>query len=198
MPSEWLWHLTRAAALVAYLCLWVAVVTGLVWDRLRHPLMGWIHPWAAAWAGYATVVHLAALRVDRYIGYTWRDLLVPLGGGLPPADIVGPHSRLLPRLATALAQGAGAYGDGPNQGALALGILSAYLLLGVLLTTWLKTRAWRALHLLAYPAWLLGLYHGIKAGTDSRAPWAVAFYTATALAVLVLTAWRLVRVGREA
>lgn len=170
MPSEWLWHLNRAAGFLAYLYLWLAALSGLIWDGRRYPLLAILHPWAAAWAGYATVVHLVALRVERFVGYTWADLLLPLGGPVTA---------------------------GPPRFALALGILSAYLLLGVLVTTWLRARAWRALHLLSYPAWALGLYHGLAAGTDARAPWALSFYAATALALLAGGAWRWVRAGKE-
>jgi sulfoxide reductase heme-binding subunit YedZ len=55
---------------------------------------------------------------------------------------------------------------------LALGAISADLMLAVLLTTALRRRlgfrAWRSVHLLSYGSWAAGVVHSIGAGSDSR------------------------------
>jgi sulfoxide reductase heme-binding subunit YedZ len=61
---------------------------------------------------------------------------------------------------------------------LALGAISADLMLAVLLTTAFRRRlgfrAWRTVHLLSYACWITGVVHSIGAGSDSRsAVWGV-------------------------
>jgi sulfoxide reductase heme-binding subunit YedZ len=61
---------------------------------------------------------------------------------------------------------------------LALGAISADLMVAVLLTTAFRRRlgyrAWRSVHLLSYACWITGVVHSIGAGSDSRsAVWGV-------------------------
>jgi predicted ferric reductase len=61
---------------------------------------------------------------------------------------------------------------------LALGAISADLMLAVLLTTAFRRRlgyqAWRSVHLLSYACWITGVIHSIGIGTDARsAVWGV-------------------------
>jgi predicted ferric reductase len=58
-------------------------------------------------------------------------------------------------------------------------------------------RRWRALHLTTYPAWLLGLGHGLGLGTDQRTVWSVSL-TATCIGVVALAGVvRLIGLTRE-
>jgi sulfoxide reductase heme-binding subunit YedZ len=66
---------------------------------------------------------------------------------------------------------------------LALGAISADLMLAVLLTTAFRRRlgfrAWRSIHLLAYGCWVAGVVHSIGAGSDSRSTvWGVTIVAA--------------------
>jgi len=72
----------------------------------------------------------------------------------------------------------------------ALGIVSMYALVLVAVTSWVRgqmsTRVWRAIHLLAVPAFILALLHGVFAGTDTERPWMFAVYAVTGVATLFL------------
>src|SRR5205814_4822319 len=51
-------------------------------------------------------------------------------------------------------------------------------------------RFWRRAHYLNFAIWGLALSHGIAAGTDRAAPWALALYIGAAATVTGLIAWR--------
>lgn len=162
------WELSRAAGLLAYLCLWLAAVSGAT-NRL--PLPAWLRPllldahqWGAVWAAYVGLFHAAVLLWDRYIQFTWRDLLVPFAASYKPV-LVG------------------------------MGSLALYGLVTVLLITYfrayLSATVWRWTHALSYPAYALALWHGVALGTDSALTWVQAFYIGTSAALVLLMIIRL-------
>ncbi len=166
------WELSRAGGLLAYLCLWLAVLSGVV-VHLRLPLPGWLQPlvldlhqWGAVWAAWVGLFHALLLRFDQYVGFTWTELLVPF---------TSHYQRTL----------------------LGIGTLALYGLVVVLLSTYLRaflsSRAWRWLHLLSYPGYLLGLWHGIAAGTDTAVPWVSALYAGSAALLFLPLVFRLGR-----
>ncbi len=81
----------------------------------------------------------------------------------------------------------------------ALGIVAMYLLVVVVVTSWLRrtigTAWWRPTHLLAVPTFALSLAHGLLAGTDARRPAMWWTYVATALLVVFLVLVRAFTVG---
>lgn len=81
----------------------------------------------------------------------------------------------------------------------ALGIVAMYLLVVVVVTSWLRrtigTAWWRRTHLLAVPTFALSLAHGLLAGTDARRPAMWWTYVATALLVVFLVLVRAFTVG---
>jgi DMSO/TMAO reductase YedYZ heme-binding membrane subunit len=72
----------------------------------------------------------------------------------------------------------------------AFGILAMDAGLVVLVSSWsrrhLSNTTWRALHLLAVPAFALSMLHGISAGTDTVRPWMWWTYVVTGGIVLFL------------
>jgi predicted ferric reductase len=78
--------------------------------------------------------------------------------------------------------------------AVAWGVVGAYLLLAVELTSLLRKhlpkRAWHATHLLSLPLFVLATVHGLSAGTDGGNPAVVWTMAGTSLAVALLTANR--------
>ena len=70
---------------------------------------------------------------------------------------------------------------------LGLGAFSLDLLIAVTLTSIFRHRMshkpWRAVHVLAYGAWGLGLLHGLQIGTDSGTVWGAALNYGCILAV---------------
>ena len=59
--------------------------------------------------------------------------------------------------------------------AVAMGIVTMYLMIAVLASSWMRKRVgpkwWRRLHMLAVPMFTLAMLHGIFAGTDTLRPW---------------------------
>lgn len=78
---------------------------------------------------------------------------------------------------------------------LGLGAVASDLLLAVVATSlvrpWLRYRAWRAVHWLAYVCWPVALAHGLGTGTDTRLPWMLLLEAASVLAVATAVVWRL-------
>ena len=74
--------------------------------------------------------------------------------------------------------------------AVALGVISMYLAVLVLGTSYARKRVgpvwWRRIHLLAVPMFALALVHGVAAGTDVQQPWMWWTYLVTGGAVLFL------------
>ena len=72
---------------------------------------------------------------------------------------------------------------------LGFGALAFDLLIAVTLTSMLRHRMshrpWRAVHLLAYAAWGLGLFHGMQMGTDAVTVWGTAVNVGCIAAVSV-------------
>lgn len=169
------WELSRAAGLLAYLCLWLAAVSGAV-NRLPvpaplRPLQMEVHQWGAVWSAYVGLFHAVILLWDRYVGFTVRDLLVPFTSAYKPL-LVG------------------------------IGSLALYVALIVLLTTYFRssfsTTTWRWLHALSYPGYALATWHGVALGTDSPLTWVRAFYISTTVILGLLVIMRLThQPGRE-
>ena len=159
------WILLRAAGIGAYVMLFLSVAWGLlattsiVTKRVSKPSSTLFHQFTATVGVVLLAVHLVLLVVDTYMPFAPLDLLVPL------------HSTFRPLAITA-------------------GVLGMYGMVIVLVTSWLRkpigTKVWRAIHLLAVPAFTLALAHGVFAGTDTERWWMWGMYALTGLFVLFL------------
>ena len=159
------WLLIRSAGIGAYLMLFLSVAwgllatTSLVTSHVSKRSSTLFHGFVSA-AGLALLgLHLAALLVDRFMHFEPLDLLVPFHAAYRPF-------------------------------AVALGIASMYAMVAVLASSWarkqLGPKRWRALHLLAVPAFAAALLHGVLAGSDSARPGITWLYWLTGATVLFL------------
>ena len=159
------WIILRAAGIGSYIALWLAVVwgliatTSLVTKRVSKPTSTLFHGVVAS-AGLALlVIHVGGLLLDRYMPFGVLDLLIPMRAGY----------RTL---------------------AVAFGVIAMYAMVLILVSSWIRkrlgTKLWRAIHLLAIPAFTMALAHGVFAGTDSSRPWMFAIYLVTGLLTLFL------------
>jgi predicted ferric reductase len=173
-PSPVTWYLARAAGIVLYLLVWVAVVTGLglttgLLDRWPGRGVAFsLHAFATSLTYGFLAQHLLSLAADTTVRFTPHALLVPLASGWRE----------------------------PWTG---FGVLAAALTIVIGVSFALKRvigqRAWRALHWLTFPLYALALLHGIGAGSDTGAPWMTALYLATASTVVLFASYRLLRGG---
>jgi sulfoxide reductase heme-binding subunit YedZ len=121
----------------------------------------------------ALAVHLIALRLDTFIGFSWSDLLVaPWAGPYQPLPVTVGWAAMILLILTA-----------------ASGALRRLL------------PGWRTLHLLAYLTFTLGLLHGLFAGSDSGSYLILGVYGICLVAVVVALLLRfypgMLRVGRR-
>ena len=164
------WHLTRSMATVAYVSLTGAAVWGLllstklVKSTVPAPLSLALHS-ALSWLGVALGgLHALLLLLDRYYTYSIGNLLIPFTGPYRP-------------------------------GWVGLGTISLYGLALVsasfFVRKWMGQRAWRLLHYLSFPLFILVTLHGLFAGTDSTQLGVEMMYLFSGTLVLLLTVWRI-------
>jgi sulfoxide reductase heme-binding subunit YedZ len=164
------WLASRAAGLVAEVLLGLSVAMGIAirarpfGRRVAGASVAEAHRVMALVALAALTLHGLALWLDRAVEIPLAALLVP---GLSPYRPV----------------------------AVGVGVAAAWCMLIVVATsTTLRRRltapVWRAAHLLAYPAFLLGAAHGIAAGTDARVPWVLGLHAGLIGVVVAATVFR--------
>jgi DMSO/TMAO reductase YedYZ heme-binding membrane subunit len=165
------WDFARAAGFATFILLWLSVLCGQ-FLRMRFHLrpvpqtaLLEFHRAVSTLSLAFLAGHLVALLVDPVVSFSVANLFVPFTSDYRPF-------------------------------ATGLGVVSLWCLLTVLLSTAIAGRLdharWRTLHLLSYPAYVLALAHGLLAGTDASAPWAMRLYVLSAASVAALTVLRLV------
>ena len=164
------WVLARASGLLAYALLTASVLAGLVLKARpfgttpRPAVVTDLHRFLALLGLGALSVHGLMLLLDTAVPISLAGLLVPGIASYRP-------------LATGL------------------GVLAAELMVVVYgsfsLRKRIGTRAWRRLHWATYLILGLATVHGLAAGTDSGATWALGLYGAASGAVLAATGWRI-------
>ncbi|HEX2923038.1 MAG TPA: hypothetical protein VHS28_03305 [Chloroflexota bacterium] len=170
------WHIARAAGLSAYLMLFLNVFLGLAVHThyLEGVMARWrsfdLHQFTALLAIGFLGLHALALLGDRYMGFTPAQLVIPFASPYRPFWT-------------------------------ALGVVGAYAVLIVFGSSYVRQqigyRAWRAIHYVAFAAFLLTMVHGVFSGTDSGEPWAAALYAGTGATIALLTLMRFKGVAEQ-
>jgi predicted ferric reductase len=172
------WYVSRASAFVAFGLLWLSMMAGLgITSKLSRIWPGMLgsyelHRFTGLLGIGFGLVHALALLGDKYVGYTLGQLATPFFSGSYHAEWVG------------------------------FGQLSFYLMVIVSFSFYVRNRigvhAWRMIHMLSFTLFLMVLIHGLKSGSDSAAPWALAMYWGSAASVLFGSVYRVlaVRKGR--
>jgi len=159
------WIVLRAAGIGAYLMLFGSVAWGLIsttslfGKKVAKATAVSVHQFLSTVALVLLGVHLGGLLLDRFVPFKPLDFLVPFHNAFRPVAVT-------------------------------FGIVAMYLTVIVLVSSWTKkhlgTKVWRSLHLLATPAWVLSMVHGVFTGTDTVRPWMYWIYASTGAAVLFL------------
>ncbi|MBE3563996.1 MAG: hypothetical protein IMX05_09840 [Hydrogenibacillus schlegelii] len=152
-----IWPLIRAFGFSAYVWLFLTVAAGMlaslpfVPGKLRG-ILNIVHRQGARWGLGFLLLHMLLLSIDPTMPFPWTAIVFP--------SFADARSAV--------------YG---------LGIFAFYGLIIVMVTSGavkvIGQAMWRKFHLLSYPTFLLAFFHGVFAGTDSQALWAVVFYEAT-------------------
>jgi predicted ferric reductase len=148
--------------MVAYILLTLSVVLGLAlsirWQRPRWPrlITNEMHGYLTLLSLVFIGIHVAAVWVDPYEHFGWRDIFVPFATSYRTVWM-------------------------------AAGIVGAYLMLAVWISSQLRARIgyalWRKLHVLTFAVYLLSTVHGFWTGTDSKHAWALEIYAGSVLVV---------------
>jgi len=164
------WFVSRAAGVVAYVCLWAATAWGILMssraikERVPGPLAFALHNVTAWLALGFSALHAWALLGDRAVPFGLRGILLPFAADYHP---------LLTGLGT-LAFYAGL-----------LVALSFYLARRV------GRRTWRLIHMLSYLAFAGVTLHGVRLGTDTGTLVMQVVYLLAGGSILFLTLFRI-------
>jgi DMSO/TMAO reductase YedYZ heme-binding membrane subunit len=166
------WSSTRASGVVAYALLAAGTVWGLALSTRGHgkrPPRPWVLDVHRMLGGLALV--MTVLHVTSIL----LDSFVHFG----IVDVLVP------------------FAVGWKSAAVAIGIVAAYLLVAVEVTSLLRqrisNRIWRRVHYSSFAVFVLASGHFIAAGTDAGNPLSVGLLIAALGAVVVLTAYRIAR-----
>lgn len=158
------WNLIRVSGLLSYFLLTMSLVFGFLQSfpslKKKKPLFLLIHQ-NSGWIGLlVTVFHMMLLFWDQYVHYPVLSILVPFRSENEP------------------------FYSG-------LGSISFYLFLIIIGTSdffikKLGRMIWKKIHLLAIPAWILMVIHGVMIGSDSSNGWAQLIYIVMISIILLL------------
>ncbi len=164
------WDVARVGGILAYLLLTASVAIGIALS------LGWRSP---RWTRFVTselhrFVSLVALVFTAI--HTVAVAVDPFIGFTPAEVLIPMLSHYRPVW-------------------VALGIVSAYLLVAVYLSERIRPHVgyqwWRRFHYLSFVAFVLALVHGVATGSDTRAPWAILLYAGSIVLVGALLVARL-------
>jgi predicted ferric reductase len=165
------WYVTRSAAIIAYLLMWLSTVWGLaVPSRIISPVLDQtytfdFHQFISLLAIGFALLHILVLTLDRYLPYSTLQILIPF---------LSPYRPLW----------------------VGVGVISFYIILLVTVTFYLRSRigmsTFRAIHILSLLGYLGVTLHGLYAGTDSPLISMQILYQGTSLVVVFLTVYWLV------
>jgi methionine sulfoxide reductase heme-binding subunit len=161
--SPGVWYFARSAGIVAYLLLSSSVLLGVLmagktsftWPRFA---VEEVHRFLAILTGVFIALHGGSLLLDRVVPISLGQELVPFASPYRPL-------------------------------AVGLGVRAMELMAAVGITNALRSRlpyaAWRKVHYLTLPAWLLASLHGVLAGTDAGDPWFAAIVAGSFAGVVI-------------
>jgi predicted ferric reductase len=165
-----MWYVTRAAGLMSYLLVWLSTVWGLavsnkIFDPVLHRAFTYdFHQFLSLFAIGFIVLHIVVLLADQYLPFSVAQILVPFAAPYRPVWV-------------------------------GLGTIGMYLVLLVSITFYIRRRigqkAFRAIHMASYLAFIAAALHGLLSGTDSPLITVRVMYLSTTLIVVFLTAYRI-------
>jgi|GEM_PF-334531 len=152
--TPWAWYLTRSSALLGFFLLWLSLFLGLsirvpFLNKIVKPIYSFrVHCWISLQATIFALFHGLILLWDKFMLFRMRNVFVPF---YPIAE---------------------GQMKGIDQKTLALGILSFYIMLILILTSYLRKYinnfVWRLLHFLNIGLFFAVVIHALYLGTDLK------------------------------
>jgi DMSO/TMAO reductase YedYZ heme-binding membrane subunit len=159
----------RYSGIAAYILLTVGICLGII-----HSLPAWkgktkvrlykLHTNLSNAGTIIGLLHGVITVIDQYMPFSWSEVLIPF---------TAKHEPVL---------------NG-------LGTIAGYGMLIVIFTSDIRAKlgrkVWKLLHMLSYPIFIMSFIHGFFEGTDSGVPGVRMIYTFSIIAVLAITAFRI-------
>jgi predicted ferric reductase len=171
------WYLSRAMAFVSLTILWLSMALGLgITNKMARlwpgaPATFAIHEYVSLLGLAFAFFHALILLGDRYINFTVTQIFMPFSTVEYRPTWTG------------------------------IGQLAFYLWLIVALSFYVRSsigqKTWRMIHYLSFGLYIMGLAHGLFAGTDSTASWAGWYYWISGGSLLFLLIYRIVNTITE-
>lgn len=167
---NWEWLFIRGTGVAAFALLSVSTVWGLLLSTkvlgraVRAKGLTYFHESLGVGALILTIVHLIAVYRDKFIGFSWGEILLPGMSEWRPYAV--------------------AYGVMAFYGIIAV-TFSFYL------KSRIGQRRWRTLHFMSLGVFVAALLHGTLAGSDTAATPVLMLYVGTTVGVAVLLAIRI-------
>ena len=164
------WYSSRILGFLGYWALTASVIYGLlvstgILDAITHRAVSFsLHQELSAVGIGLVALHGAVLALDTFIRQSVVDLIVPFSGPYRPVWV-------------------------------GVGQVAFYLMIVVYASFYARRyigqRGWRLLHYTTFLAFVGGTAHGLMAGTDTTAPWALWSYAGASIAVVFLLGYRI-------
>jgi DMSO/TMAO reductase YedYZ heme-binding membrane subunit len=168
-----LWYLNRGTGVVLVAVLTGSCVLGVL-ATVRAGGVRWprsatqaLHRNLSLLATSLLAIHVLTAVIDTYVDIRWWEAMLPFLGEYRPFWL--------------------------GLGAVAFDLTAAVVVTS-LIRHRMNHRHWRMIHLASYPAWAIGVLHGIGIGTDTTTAWSAGVTIAsvgavTAAAVVRLSTW---------
>ncbi len=171
--TPWPWYFARASGIIGYLLLFlltlsgVGITTGYLFN-LFGPIIGWrIHRTIGITLIVSIVIHLLALYLDKFINFSFADLLIPFHSGYKTIYL--------------------------SLGIIGLYLFIVITLTSLILIV-SKYKFWRLLHYLTFPTFVALFIHGVFIGTDSSTLVMQIVYWSTGISVALAFIYRLLKI----
>ena len=167
MIEQFEWYFIRATGSVAYLLLYLAVITGLysqVRKKRKQKVNGtlFLHESLSNWALILTIAHMGLLLIDSFFKFTWKELLIPFYTSYQPFSMT-------------------------------LGVLAFYFLIVTIVTSKARKKIgyqrWRKLHALNPFLYIFVTVHGLLSGTDFQGTFLAVINLAPLLMMGIMMLW---------
>ena len=176
MSGEAIWYANRATGIVLVVLLTISTAIGIL-STARTGSVRWprfatqaLHRNVALLSLVMLVLHILSAVSASFVDIRWYDGLVPFIGTYEPFW-------------------------------LGVGTVASDLMIAVILTSMVRDRfrhrGWRVVHLLSYPAWAIGVLHGVFMGTDSFTAWGLSVSGVSVGIVAMFGVVRLVTLTHE-
>jgi|WetSurMetagenome_2_1015567.scaffolds.fasta_scaffold37938_3 methionine sulfoxide reductase heme-binding subunit len=150
------WYLARSSALIGFFLLYISIFLGLairtpLLNKLIKPIYSTkIHCWISLQALIFAAVHGASLLLDKFIAFSWKNILIPF------YPLTESQAQRI------------------DVGFLALGIVGFYIMLLLVASSYLRkglsSSLWRAVHFLNVGLYVIVIIHSLFLGTDLKNP----------------------------